>query len=83
MTPGELSDAPTPLIKQWCSVTYRFEYDLEKGETRVTDSLGRQDHYYWGPFYKIYKHIDPLSNCWQEEIIAGQLMKSVDPQGGE
>ncbi|WP_286836314.1 DotU family type IV/VI secretion system protein [Pseudomonas sp. PGPPP1] len=62
---------------------YRFKYDLERGETHVTDSLGRQDHYYWGPFYEIYKHIDPLGNCWQEEIIAGQLMKSVDPQGGE
>ena len=62
---------------------YQFEYDLERGETHVTDSLGRQDHYYWGPFYEIYKHIDPLGNCWQEEIIAGQLMKSVDPQGGE
>ncbi|WP_332875295.1 RHS repeat-associated core domain-containing protein [Pseudomonas sp. MF7453] len=62
---------------------YRFEYDLERGETHVTDNLGRQDHYYWGPFYEIYKHIDPLGNCWQEEIIAGQLMKSVDPQGGE
>ena len=23
---------------------YRFEYDLERGETHVTDSLGRQDH---------------------------------------
>ncbi|WP_286842997.1 RHS repeat protein, partial [Pseudomonas sp. PGPPP1] len=56
---------------------------MERDETHVTDSLGRQDHYYWGPFYEIYKHIDPLGNCWQEEIIAGQLMKSVDPQGGE
>ena len=73
------------VIRHWGSdgEAYRFEYDLERGETHVTDSLGRQDHYYWGPFYEIYKHIDPLGNCWQEEIIAGQLMKSVDPQGGE
>lgn len=35
------------------------------------------------PFYEIYKHIDPLGNCWQEEIIAGQLRTRVDPQGGE
>ncbi|ETK13998.1 RHS repeat-associated core domain-containing protein [Pseudomonas sp. FH1] len=73
------------VIRHWGSdgEEYRFKYDLERGETHVTDSLGRQDHYYWGPFYEIYKHIDTLGNCWQEEIIAGQLMKSVDPQGGE
>lgn len=62
---------------------YRFEYDLARGETCVTDSLGRQDRYYWGPLYEVYKYVDPLGNCWQEEIIAGQLVKSVDPQGGE
>jgi len=62
---------------------YRFEYNLENGETVVTDNLGRQDHYYWGPLYEVYKHIDPLGNCWQEEIVAGQLIKSIDPQGRE
>ncbi|WP_445672963.1 RHS repeat-associated core domain-containing protein [Pseudomonas inefficax] len=62
---------------------YRFEYNLEDGETFVTDSLGRQSRYYWGPMYEVYKYIDPLGNCWQEEIVAGQLIKSTDPQGGE
>ncbi|MFK0092372.1 RHS repeat-associated core domain-containing protein [Pseudomonas sp. NPDC090592] len=62
---------------------YRFEYNLEDGETFVTDSLGRQSRYHWGPMYEVYKYIDPLGNSWQEEIIAGQLVKSIDPQGGE
>jgi YD repeat-containing protein len=73
------------VIRHWGSdgEDYRFGYDLEKGETRVTDSLGRQDHYYWGPFYEIYKHIDPMGHCWQEDVLSGQLLKSIDPQGGE
>ncbi|MFK0087455.1 RHS repeat-associated core domain-containing protein [Pseudomonas sp. NPDC090755] len=73
------------VIRHWGSdgEEYRFEYDLEGGETLVTDNLGRQNHYYWGPLYEVYKHIDPLGNCWQAEIIAGQLIKRVDPQGGE
>jgi RHS repeat-associated protein len=73
------------VIRHWSSdgEEYRFEYNLEDGETVVTDNLGRQDHYYWGPLYEVYKHIDPLGNCWQEEIVAGQLIKSIDPQGSE
>lgn len=73
------------VIRHWGSdgEEYRFKYNLEAGETLVTDNLGRQDHYYWGPLYEIYKHTDPLGNCWQEEIVAGQLLKSIDPQEGE
>lgn len=73
------------VIRHWGSdgEEYRFEYNLEDGETFVTDSLGRQSRYYWGPMYEVYKYIDPLGNCWQEEIVAGQLVKSTDPQGGE
>ncbi|WP_205299840.1 RHS repeat-associated core domain-containing protein [Pantoea sp. Tr-811] len=73
------------VIRHWGSdgEEYRFEYNLEDGETFVIDSLGRQSRYYWGPMYEVYKYIDPLGNCWQEEIVAGQLLKSIDPQGGE
>jgi YD repeat-containing protein len=62
---------------------YRFKYNLEEGETLVTDGLGRTDRYLWGPLYDVYKHVDALGNCWQAEIIAGQLIKRTDPQGGE
>ncbi|TLP55079.1 MULTISPECIES: RHS repeat-associated core domain-containing protein [Pseudomonas] len=73
------------VVRHWGSdgEEYRFEYNLEDGETFVTDSLGRQSRYHWGPMYEVYKYIDPLGNCWQEEIVAGQLVKSIDPQGGE
>ncbi|MCE0993334.1 PAAR domain-containing protein, partial [Pseudomonas alloputida] len=73
------------VIRHWGSdgEEYRFEYNLEAGETLVTDNLGRRDHYYWGPLYEVYKHIDPQGNCWQAEVIAGQLIKRIDPQGGE
>ena len=47
------------------------------------DSLGRTDQYFWGPLYEVYKHIDPLGHCWQDEMLAGQLLKTTDPQGGE
>ncbi|MCJ7957849.1 MAG: hypothetical protein MUW57_15205 [Pseudomonas sp.] len=43
---------------------YRFEYDLAKGETRVVDSLGREERYYWGAMYGVYHHIYPLGQCW-------------------
>lgn len=73
------------VIRHWGSdgEEYRFEYNLEAGETLVTDNLGRRDHYYWGPLYEVYKHIDPQGNCWLAEVIAGQLIKRIDPQGGE
>lgn len=98
-TPKRLDDTPYRLppllepqpdhewrvIRHWGSdgEEYRFEYNLEAGETLVTDNLNRRDHYYWGPLYEVYKHIDPVGNCWQAEVIAGQLIKRIDPQGGE
>ena len=33
--------------------------------------------------YDVYKHVDAMGNCWQTEIIPGQLIKRTDPQGGE
>ena len=36
---------------------------------------------FWGPL--VYKHIDPLGHCWQDEMLAGQLLKTTDPQGGK
>ncbi|WP_409260364.1 DUF6531 domain-containing protein [Pseudomonas putida] len=73
------------VIRHWGSdgEDYQFAYNLEQGETLVTDSLGRQDRYFWGPLYDVYKHVDALGNCWQAEIISGQLIKRTDPQGGE
>ena len=73
------------VIRHWGSdgEDYQFSYDLEKGETRVVDSLGRTDQYFWGPLYEVYKHIDPLGHCWRDDMLAGQLLKTTDPQGGE
>ncbi|MEX5625820.1 RHS repeat-associated core domain-containing protein [Pseudomonas marginalis] len=62
---------------------YHFHYDLAKGETRVVDSLGREERYYWGALYEVYHHIDALGQCWHSDLLAGQLLKTTDPQGGE
>lgn len=62
---------------------YHFHYDLAKGETHVVDSLGREDRYYWGALYEVYHHIDPLGQCWHSDLLAGQLLKTTDPQGGK
>ncbi|MBI6926736.1 PAAR/RHS domain-containing protein [Pseudomonas putida] len=73
------------VIRHWGSdgEDYQFEYNLEEGKTLVTDGLGRIDRYFWGPLYDVYKHVDALGNCWQAEIIAGQLVARTDPQGGK
>ncbi|QIA03428.1 RHS repeat-associated core domain-containing protein [Pseudomonas fluorescens] len=73
------------VIRHWGSdgEDYRFEYDLAKGETRVVDSLGREESYYWGALYEVYHHIDTLGQCRHSDLLAGQLLKTTDPQGGE
>ena len=43
--------------------------------------LGLHRQQFWGPL--VYKHIDPLGHCWQDEMLAGQLLKTTDPQGGK
>ena len=73
------------VVRQWGSEgeEYRFEYDLEQGITRVTDGLGREDRYRWGPFYEVYEHIDALGQCWRDDIRMGRLLGSCDPQGNQ
>ncbi|WP_455930259.1 hypothetical protein, partial [Pseudomonas fluorescens] len=62
---------------------YHFQYDLAKGETRVVDSISREQRYYWGALYEVYHHIDALGQCWHSDLLAGQLLKTTDAQGGE
>ncbi|WP_167335971.1 RHS repeat-associated core domain-containing protein [Pseudomonas parafulva] len=60
---------------------YRFDYDLSLGHTTVTDSLGRREHFEWGPSHEVLVYVDALGQRWQEEIVQGQLVASIDPQG--
>lgn len=73
------------VVRHWGSdgEDYQFTYDLEQGHTHVIDSLGREEHYYWGPLSEVYKYVDAAGNCWQNEIIAGQTLRSIDPLGRE
>lgn len=71
------------VIRHWSDdgEAYQFTYDLENGHTQVVDSLGREEHFYWGPLYELLRYIDPMGQCWEEEVVNGQLMASIDPQG--
>ncbi|WP_082420913.1 MULTISPECIES: RHS repeat-associated core domain-containing protein [unclassified Pseudomonas] len=73
------------VIRHWSEdgEDYHFHYDLAQSHTEVTDSLGRKDHFEWGPLHEVLVYVDPLGQRWQEEVVQGQLLASIDPQGAE
>jgi RHS repeat-associated protein len=73
------------VVRHWSEdgEDYRFSYDLALGHTDVVDSLGRRNHYQWGPLHEVLLHVDPLGQHWREEVVNGQLLASIDPQGAQ
>ncbi|WP_369987353.1 RHS repeat-associated core domain-containing protein [Pseudomonas xanthosomatis] len=73
------------VVRHWSEdgEQYQFSYDLAQGHTDVLDSLGRREHYQWGPLHEVLLYVDPLGQRWHEEVVNGQLLASIDPQGGE
>ncbi|MCO7520894.1 MULTISPECIES: RHS repeat-associated core domain-containing protein [unclassified Pseudomonas] len=73
------------VVRHWGSdgEHYELSYDLELGHTQVRDSLGREEHYFWGPLAEVYRHIDALGNIWQWDMVAGQVLRRIDPLGRE
>lgn len=73
------------VVRHWSDdgEDYRFSYDLAAGHTEVVDSLGRREHYQWGPLHEVLAYVDPLGHRWQEEVVNGQLLASIDPQGAQ
>lgn len=71
------------VVRNWSDdgEEYQFNYDLQNGHTQVVDSLGREEHFHWGPLYEILRYTDPHGQCWEEEVVQGQLLASTDPLG--
>lgn len=62
---------------------YHFDYDLNAGATRITDSLQRVSTRLWNAQYQITEHIDNLGYTWHFEWNdERQLLSATDPQGG-
>ncbi|WP_433885598.1 RHS repeat-associated core domain-containing protein [Pseudomonas vranovensis] len=63
---------------------YRFDYDIEAGITRITDSLQRVSSRHWNPQYQITQYTDALGHTWCFEWNdERQLLAATDPQGGQ
>jgi len=73
------------VVRHWGSdgEHYQFEYDLDRGHTRVIDGLGRVEHFHWGPQYLVHEHIDALGNSWREDHTGGLVRKRIEPDGGQ
>ncbi|MFJ7144576.1 RHS repeat-associated core domain-containing protein [Pseudomonas protegens] len=63
---------------------YHYDYDLQEGITRITDSLQRQSLRRWNSQRQITEYTDNLGQTWQfqwnEER---QLLGAIDPLGGQ
>jgi RHS repeat-associated protein len=56
-------------IKSWGDGRYlerTLDYDVERGTTRVTDSLGATATFFWGPSGTVHKTVDPLGYTSQQ-----------------
>ncbi|PYC21271.1 RHS repeat-associated core domain-containing protein [Pseudomonas mosselii] len=62
---------------------YSFVYDLGQRHARVIDGLGREEHYYWGPYGEVHTYIDAQGLSSTHEYIGGLLRRSVDVEGRE
>ncbi|WP_049870428.1 RHS repeat-associated core domain-containing protein [Pseudomonas cremoricolorata] len=82
---AEIGDAAR-VIRHWTDAgdSYQFDYDLEAGITRVTDSLQRVNLHAWNAQLQITRHSNPLGQTWQFEWDdERQLLGATDPAGGQ
>ena len=74
------------VVRYWSDAgdQYRFEHDVEAGETRVTDGLGRVGTRHWNSQYQITRHTDALGLTWRFDWNdERQLLGATDPAGGQ
>ncbi|MGO4799420.1 RHS repeat-associated core domain-containing protein [Pseudomonas sp. W22_MBD1_FP4] len=73
------------VVKHWTNEgdAYRFDYDLQAGTTRITDSLQRVSTRHWNSQHQITLYSDNLGQTWLFEWNdERQLLNATDPQGG-
>jgi len=73
------------VIRHWTDEgdEYRFEYDLQAGITRITDSLQRVSTRLWNSQHQIVSYTDNLGQTWLFEWNdERQLLSATDPKGG-
>ncbi|WP_285423646.1 RHS repeat-associated core domain-containing protein [Pseudomonas sp. efr-133-TYG-103a] len=74
------------VIRHWTDEgdEYHFDYDLNAGSTRITDSLHRCSTRLWNSQHQITEYADTLGQTWRfiwnDER---QLLSAVDPHDGE
>lgn len=73
------------VVKHWTNEgdAYRFDYDLQAGTTRITDSLQRVSTRHWNSQHQVTRYSDNLGQTWLFEWNdERQLLNATDPQGG-
>lgn len=82
---GHIDNTEWRVVRHWTDEgdAYQFEYDLQKGITRVTDSLQRVSTRQWNAQHQIIAFTDNLDKTWLFEWNdERQLLSATDPQGG-
>ncbi|WP_041931541.1 RHS repeat-associated core domain-containing protein [Pseudomonas poae] len=74
------------VVRHWTDSgdTYRFDYELDNGITRIIDGLQRVSTRHWDARHQILESIDALGRTWAFQWNAeSQLLGATDPSGGQ
>jgi RHS repeat-associated protein len=80
-----VEDMEWRVVRHWTDEgdSYRFDYDLNAGTTRITDGLQRISTRLWNTQHQIIQYSDNLDQVWLFEWNdERQLLSATDPQGG-
>ncbi|MGC5704391.1 RHS domain-containing protein [Pseudomonas sp. NFXW11] len=82
---AQFADQQWRVIRHWTDEgdAYQFDYDLDAGITRITDSLQRLSSRRWNSQQQIVEYRDNLDQAWAFEWNdERQLLSATDPLGG-
>ena len=81
-----IDDQEWRVVRHWTDEgdAYQFDYDLQAGITRISDSLQRTSIRHWNSQHQIIRFSDNLGQTWLFEWNdERQLLSATDPQGGQ
>ncbi len=81
-----IDDQEWRVVRHWTDEgdAYQFDYDLQAGITRISDSLQRTSIRHWNSQHQIVRFSDNLGQTWLFEWNdERQLLSATDPQGGQ